>query len=33
MGDYVVELKNNFEIRDSFGALNHNLDQLESECN
>jgi dynein heavy chain, axonemal len=32
VGDYVVELKTNFEIRDNYGSLNSNLDLLEDKC-
>ena len=33
VGDYLTELKDNFEIRDSLADINNNLDLLEEECN
>lgn len=32
VGDYLTELKDNFEIRDCLAEINQNLDTLESEC-
>lgn len=32
VGDYLVEMKDNFEIRDSLAMINNNLDALEDEC-
>jgi len=32
VGDYLTELKDNFEIRDCLAEINQNLDTLEQEC-